>query len=107
MRHALAAVALAALALFAGCEDGPFDVPPPGDFFCGAEPCEIATHYCIHAPAPDAGVTEQAVCAALPAACGNAPTCACVMSACTGGGGSAPSCAKGGDGSITVGCAGE
>jgi hypothetical protein len=80
-----------ALALISGCEDGPYDQPPPGDFACGTTFCDTLTQICIEE-------TAGSTCENAPPACNGAPACSCAVS-CTGG-----TCSAASDGSITVTC---
>ena len=47
-------------------------------FPCGADSCEIATEYCQRQISDVGGEPDTYVCKPLPAACGAAPTCACL-----------------------------
>jgi hypothetical protein len=90
--------ALLALSLAAGCEDGPYALPP-GEFACGASFCQLSTQFCVLTTI-DAGPATPS-CAPLMEACGSAtPTCSCVASECATPG----TCKQNADGSIILSC---
>jgi hypothetical protein len=97
MRPIALLASLFALVLVPGCEDGPDDAPPPGDFACGKTFCDTLTQICVVEPSTVA-VESGATCENVPAACNGEPACDCAVS-CTGG-----TCAAASDGSITVTC---
>jgi hypothetical protein len=52
--------------------------PPANMFACGALFCALADEYCRRTISDVAGFPDDWACLALPAACGAAPTCACL-----------------------------
>ncbi|HEY3801802.1 MAG TPA: hypothetical protein VGL61_04310 [Kofleriaceae bacterium] len=75
---------IVALALvLVGCEgSGPALIDAP-KFTCGSATCETATQFCYQIESGRLPASPAGGCNAIPAACGNAPSCECVTGAFT------------------------
>jgi hypothetical protein len=74
--------------------------PPAGMFECGAHFCQLQSTYCQRVGADVPNFPANYTCRALPAACGTAPTCACLSGMTCG------TCSATASGGLTVLCPG-
>ena len=83
------------VAIAGGCQ------APQGSFACGAGFCDLATSYCRRVGSDVAGVPDEHTCTALPGACQDPATCACLASETCG-----DRCEAGAGGGLTLTCPG-
>lgn len=72
---------------------------PAGTFTCGPRFCMKGMQYCERRAPATTGAAGTYTCRALPAACGTAPTCACISAVACG------NCALSAAGDLTTACA--
>lgn len=74
---------------------------PMGQFSCGSSFCEVGGSYCRRNISDIGGEPSSYECVAVPPACGNKASCACLANVACGS-----SCSDSGDGGFVVTCSG-